>query len=195
MAKKILLIRHAESESNAGLHTSDPALISLTSMGYKQAENIAVNLSEPPELIVVSPYFRTQQTAEPTIKRFLGVTCEEWNTHEFTYFSPEKCKNTTRDERLPIIKKYWDLCDPSYCDGPGAESFGDFINRVKATINKIQERKEQSIVLFSHGQFIAALLWLVNNKISEVTSEKMREYYCWLQKKLLPNAGIVEVVF
>lgn len=195
MAKKILLIRHAESESNIGLPTSDPALIFLSPGGHEQAERLVDKLASPPELVVTSHYIRTQQTAEPVIKKYPHAPCEEWGIHEFTYLSPGKCKNTTRNERLPMVKQYWDSCDPSYCDGPGAESFGDFINRVKATINKIQERKEQSIVLFSHGQFIAALLWLVNNKISEVTSEKMREYYCWLQKKLLPNAGIAEVVF
>ncbi len=195
MTKKILLIRHAESESNAGLHTSDPASISLTSIGYKQAENIAINLSEPPELIVVSSYIRTQQTARPTIKRFPGVPCEEWTIHEFTYLSPEKCENTTKSERLSMVKQYWDLCDPSYCDGSGAESFIGFIKRVRSTIDRLKQRKEKFIVLFSHGQFIAALLWLVKNRITEITSEDMRSYYELLQKELLPNAGIVEVVF
>ena len=63
----IWLIRHGESEANAGLPTSDVALIELTEKGHQQAQKVASAFTQAPSLIVTSPYIRTKQTAQPTI--------------------------------------------------------------------------------------------------------------------------------
>ena len=125
--KRIWLIRHAESVSNVGMSTSDPATISLSPKGFEQANSIVQKFTGCPELIVTSPHIRAKQTAEPLIKNYPNVLHEEWGVQEFTYLSPAKCQNMTRDERLPMVKRYWELSNPLYCDGPGAESFSEFI--------------------------------------------------------------------
>ena len=129
MVTKICFIRHAESESNAGGRSSDPATIPLSKQGIAQAEALALTLSDKPSLVVTSRYIRTKQTASPVIKKFKDVSHEEWDIHEFTYLSPTKCENTTSADRLPMVQAYWEKCDPFYCDGEGAESFIDFIKR------------------------------------------------------------------
>jgi glutamine cyclotransferase len=64
---RVFLIRHGESESNAGLASSDPGSIPLMPDGHRQAGQIARVFSDIPALIVTSPYLRARQTAQPTI--------------------------------------------------------------------------------------------------------------------------------
>ncbi|MCK9554966.1 histidine phosphatase family protein [bacterium] len=194
MNKKIWLIRHAESESNIGVATSDPASIKLTETGFKQAELLASNIPKAPDLIVTSSYIRTKQTAGPVIAKFSHIPSEEWDTHEFTYLSPAKCQNTTPKERFPMVKGYWDKSDNDYCDGPGAESFRDFFNRVHNTIKKTKERKEQTIALFSHKQFISGMLWVLQKGISELHKGSMSEFRAFIRANDVKNAGFVEIV-
>lgn len=192
-SKKVWLIRHAESEANAGGRTSDPAVIPLSKRGYEQSEEIELKFSEEPDLIVTSRYIRTKHTAAPIRKRFSSAPHEEWDIHEFTYLSPDRCINTTEADRLPMVKEYWDRCDPFYCDGDGAESFNDFINRVRKTLENIKKRDESFITVFSHGQFIAGLLWIMKNDISDLTYKEMQGYKNFLYSVAPQNGEIIEI--
>lgn len=84
-------IRHGESAANAGGASSDPALIALTERGKAQAQAIAQSFEAAPELIVMSPFIRAQDTAAPTLRKFPGVPVEVWPVEEFTYLSPANC--------------------------------------------------------------------------------------------------------
>lgn len=193
MPKKIYLIRHAESESNAGLRTTYPKDISLSLLGFEQADKLAKEFPKQPDLIINSPYLRAKQTAEALSIKYPKVPMEEWEVQEFTYLSPNKYKNTTTIERIPMVMKYWETRDPLYCDGGGAESFTDLIKRVQATIEKLKNEKEKFIVLFSHEQFIAAILWSLNMDMADISSDKMREYRAFLENNRIPNCGIKEI--
>lgn len=81
----VLLIRHGESEANAGLPTASPTGIRLTAKGHAKAAAVAESIPERPGLIVTSPYLRTQATAAPFIRRYPEVPAEVWPVHEFTY--------------------------------------------------------------------------------------------------------------
>jgi probable phosphoglycerate mutase len=70
---RVWLIRHGQSESNAGLPTNGPAVTPLTAIGREQAERVAGAFTEPPALIVASPFIRARQTAEPTRRCFPAV--------------------------------------------------------------------------------------------------------------------------
>jgi broad specificity phosphatase PhoE len=66
----VLLIRHGESHANAGLPTAHPKTVKLTKKGLEQVETIPHALIKAnllPDLIIISSYARSQQTAEPTI--------------------------------------------------------------------------------------------------------------------------------
>jgi len=191
--KKIWLIRHAESESNAGMRSSDPGKIPLSPSGLEQAKNLVEKFIEPPNLVITSPYIRTKETAAPLLKKYTDVVREEWKVHEFTFLSPSKCQNTTQAERMPMVKKYWEECDPEYCDGEGAESFSDFIGRVKNAIDKLKKRDGKFIALFSHEQFIAAVLWIGIDNELRVSMDKMKEYKIFLGNNRIPNTGIREI--
>ena len=189
----IWLIRHGESESNAGEMTSDPSLIGLTPNGFKQAKAIAQSFKEEPSLIVTSKYKRARQTAQPTLERFNHVRHEEWDTiHEFTYLSPSHCRNTTILQRMPLVEAYWKRCDPHYCDGPGAESFSDFMGRASQTLERLNHNSKKFIAVFSHQQFIAALLWLLNNKKAEISSDRMGEFRKFMAKTPIENGAVIK---
>ena len=113
----VFLVRHGESQANAGIATPDPVKVELTPLGEKQADKeFAAFLKEntPLNLIVTSPYFRTKQTAEPTKALFPHTDIEEWEVQEFTYLSSMHRKRSTTQERKPLVDFYWTMCEPSF---------------------------------------------------------------------------------
>jgi broad specificity phosphatase PhoE len=155
--KNILFIRHGESEANAGLPTSDPAAITLTAKGFEQAKEVSELIDIEPDLVVMSSYLRTQQTAEPFLKKYSGVKTEIWPIHEFDFLSPKECMNTTVEQRKPWVKSFWDKCETDYTHGEDSESFGDFKSRVLASIKRLEESEEKNIIVFAHGHVMRAI--------------------------------------
>ncbi|HQS97025.1 MAG TPA: histidine phosphatase family protein [Novosphingobium sp.] len=154
---RAVFIRHGESTANTGLASVDMASIALTQRGEGQARRIAREWPEAPSLIVTSPFQRTKQTAAPTIARFPGVPVETWPIEEFTYLQSARWNGTASADRRPHVERYWTAADPTYCDGEGAESFGDFFRRVEATLARLAALPPTSLVyVFGHGQFIQA---------------------------------------
>jgi broad specificity phosphatase PhoE len=98
----VLIVRHAQSAANAGGRTSDPAAIPITGLGRSQAQCVRNLVPVPPDVIVVSSYIRTVQTAEPLTSRFPNVSVQEWPVQEFTYLDPALCASTTYSERKAL---------------------------------------------------------------------------------------------
>ena len=158
----IFLLRHGESAANADERTvdADPAQIPLTAKGIQQA-TLAAQLfaARPvPHLIVCSPMRRAKQTAAPLVEMFPDAVLEEWPIHELTYLSPEKCHNTTSADRKPMAEAYRQRNDPDWVEGPGAESFNQFLARVEDAATNIQTRRQKTVVMVGHNQFFTALL-------------------------------------
>lgn len=158
MPKQVILVRHAQSLGNAGMRTTNPTGNILTEYGRQQAEDFAATIKEAPDLISWSSYTRTMETAAPLARRFPEAKTEEWpDIQEFTYLDPVRCFNTTPEERKPWVDSYWDELNPHYTDGNGAESFADMIDRARKLLSHVRERSENSIFIFTHGQFMEAI--------------------------------------
>lgn len=158
---EVWLVRHGQSISNAGLPTGLPAESGLTDVGRGQAECVARALPMAPDLIVVSSYARAMDTARPAMERFPTSVAETAAVHEFTYLAPGRYTGTTRDMRHPMIREYWDRCDPAYRDGEGAETFAELASRVEVFFGRFVDPGQPGqafTVVFSHGQFIRAVL-------------------------------------
>lgn len=153
----ILLVRHGESEANAGLPTETPHSIPLTSRGHEQALALAENWTDAPGLIIVSPFIRTRQTAAQLMAKFPEVPVEEWPVQEFTYLNPRLYIGTTEAQRGEFARGYWLRCDPHWNDGGGAESFADFIGRIDELERRLRGLTRDTVI-FTHGYFIKALL-------------------------------------
>lgn len=189
---KVWLIRHGESEANAGLSTITPSEIALTDAGWKQARQISLAFEEAPTLIVTSYYLRAIQTAQPTIERFPKVPIETWDVQEFTYLSTEKLGKSSKAERLPFVNAYWKNSEPNYLDGPDAESFCDFLGRIKIMKERLRVANEGFVAIFCHGFVIKALLWanLVNS--FNATRDYMQNFYAFHTSFSLNNGSIIE---
>lgn len=173
--KQIYLIRHGESEGNAGLPSENHTKIPLTATGMEQAKMVPDQLPWTPQLIAVSPFLRARQTAQPTIERYPDVPVEVWpEICEFTYLAPDSCRGTTSAERRPRVDAYWALNDPYYCDGEGAESFDVLTSRAKQAVKHIQACPQSRIVIFSHAQFIRILKDVLANPTDTVEARMAR---------------------
>jgi broad specificity phosphatase PhoE len=199
MKKIVWFIRHGESLANADKHYKldnfSNAQVPLSDIGKKQAEALTDYFVLAPDLIIVSPYSRAKQTAGFLIEKFPDVPKLEWPIHEFTFFSTDRRFDTTVAGWKLLVDAYWQRGDPLHLDGKGAESFVDFINRVSDVIEKIKNRKEKFIVLFSHELTICAVKYLLENKPKEVTSKEMKEFREYFLLNRILNAEKVEFVF
>jgi broad specificity phosphatase PhoE len=190
--KRISLIRHAESHANVGLKTSKPAEIQLTDKGQQQARELAESIYEMPDIVITSPFVRTLQTAKPLLDKFPQVKHEQWPIYEFNYLSLQRCNNTAMEQRIPWATEYWERCNPDYCDGDGAESFSQFIDRTRDTLNKLRQRPENRIIVFSHMLFISALNWGKQRDFSgKVSSADMQDFKWYLFEKTVANCEII----
>ena len=194
---KTWLIRHGESESNARLPTDHPATIPLTKRGREQAERIAIAFPRAPDGIVISPYHRTRDTAEATLRRFPGVTVEEWPVQEFTYIAPARYRGTTVDDRRAHVRAYWDRLDPDSVDGEGAESFRGLTSRAARVLEMLRAAErpgpDRFLAVFSHGQFIRTLLWWSLRGTVDVNGLAMTQFLAFLRGVVVPNGAIVPV--
>jgi broad specificity phosphatase PhoE len=155
---RILLVRHGQSVANAGGIPPDHITNPLTELGQAQAKAFADGFSCEPTLFLISPYLRAQQTSIPLRQRYPEVPIEEWPIQEFNYLEPARHKGTSEEQQMPHILKFWERNDPAYSDGPGAESFGAFLSRVRDVVTRLTQLKSDGcIVVFTHGFFMQAV--------------------------------------
>lgn len=187
--KHIRLIRHGESAANAGEASTDHAKIPLTAKGVEQAYLVANSFTGAPGLIVASSFLRAQATAMATVAKFPDVPYEIWPIHEFTYLEPTRCVNTTVAERRRWVEAYWSRSDPAFVDGAGAESFLDFIARAQAFLGRLSDHPAQNIAVFSHGQVINAVAWLIERKPQQIDDRAMADCREFEILSRVPNCG------
>lgn len=185
------LIRHGESESNAGTPSADPGASPLTARGMAQAERVAARMPERPALIVASPYLRAAQTAEPTVARFPDVRRAEWPVQEFTYLGMFHDRLSTSDERRTHVVDYWSRADPHLSLG-GAESFMDLLGRVHDCLERLSTQPAGPVAVFTHGMFMRAVLWtLLTGPLTD--EPDMRAYHRFSGGLTVPNCTVVEL--
>lgn len=192
--KKILLVRHAQSVTNAGDVSENTKNVELTDRGHQQAKHL-VNICDKPELFITSPYVRTQQTSAFLRNKMPEVSHEEWDeVKEFTFLSESNWRNSSKADRKPFVDVFWEKADPEYCDGGGAESFSTFMCRIQTFLQKLKERSENIITVFTHGQFMKAVLWqIITNYTYPASSDAMKATDKFLQSIIMPNTGIIEM--
>ena len=76
------LVRHGQSASNAGLPAVGHGEVPLTALGREQAREVARRVDRQPDLLIVSPFLRAQETAAPMqndreLRPGLGVAREK----------------------------------------------------------------------------------------------------------------------
>jgi probable phosphoglycerate mutase len=187
---KVWIIRHGESIANAGAATPDPASIPLSWDGDQQSLRFAWSLHVEPDLIVMSPYIRTQETAQPTIQRYPEAKQEIWPIQEITFLSPVKYNNTTAAQRWPHVVDFWNKNDPDHIDGPGAESFNMMIDRVRDMVDRLKKAPEENIFVFCHERIIQGLMVLTAHPDLQ-PAEMMKTYRAFFEQNAVPNCAYI----
>ncbi|KOX99935.1 histidine phosphatase family protein [Pseudomonas nunensis] len=185
--KNVRLVRHGESAANAGAATLDHASIPITKKGIEQAKRVAKSVDRTPELIVSSPFSRARATADATVSVLPDAPFETWPIEEFAYLDPTRCVNTTVGQRKAWVEQYWTNADPSYIDGEGAESFLEFVARARSFLDRLATHPAQDILVFSHGQFLNAVAWLIERKPLQADAQTMIEWRRYEINNHVPN--------
>jgi len=174
------------------------AEIPLTALGLQQAEELAAAWDFTPYRIIVSPYTRTEQTAAPTIARFPEVPVERWGIHEFTYWDRAYWGDSTPEDRVEEVARFWRVCDPEHryaaVEGAGrAESYSDMLQRAETALEKMKEYPAgERVLLFSHGHFMQALRFVL--KFPEWSAkEKMENFRSYDERFKIKNGELMEV--
>lgn len=84
---------------------------------------------------------------------------------------------------------YWSRSDPAFTDGEGAESFLDFVSRAQAFLHKLAKHPAQDIVVFSHGQLINAVAWLIEIQPQQIDGRAMADWRQYEIANHVPNCG------
>lgn len=185
--QQVRFVRHGESAANAGHPSRDHESIPLTALGLHQAQMVASSFSIVPDLIVASPFTRAQATALATAVVFPRTPVETWSIQEFTYLEPTRCIDTTVAQRKGWVDEYWLRADPAHRDGCGAESLLDFVARARACLNRLAQHSATEIVMFSHGQFLNAIAWLLEAKPQLLDGHAMADWRRYEIGNHIPN--------
>ena len=187
-------IRHAESVANAGARTVEASSYPLSDLGFRQAQQLATALPVEPDLIIVSPYVRAQQTADFAIRRFPNARIEEWPVQEVQYLDPALCVGTTQDERNALADAYWDRGEPDQA-APNAESFTAFVARAADALHRLGKRTEKMTFIFCHGRMMDALAWLSLSPPSVIDAAAMRRFSKFIHGFTVPNCSVLPLHF
>lgn len=191
--RSLLLIRHAESLSNAGVATRGADSIELSTKGLRQASRLADSLVLPEgrSRLVASPFRRAMATAEPIGQRLGQAVYALPLLTEFTFLA-EPPLATTAAERRSAVHAYWLRADPLAREqGPFRESFEEFVHRVEAFHGWAQAQRTAVLVAVSHGLFIHAFHRLCEGRLF-ATAEGMSDLRRTFDSSDYPNAGVSE---
>lgn len=191
---EVWLVRHGQSIENAGNAGPGLGLAGLSAEGERQALALAGFLPQTTDLLVVSPYRRSQDTAAPILARFPDLRQEIWPVQEFSYLDPTRYDGSTPAQRRPAVEAYWRRCDPAHQDGPGAERFTDLLVRARDVLDRLR-RCPGFLVMVSHGQFLRALLLGLIQGLDFPEQDLMRRFLGLRQAIVLPNCGLIRARF
>lgn len=160
--KKIYLIRHAQSESNAGQAVRPNHAINLTDVGKTQAQELAdwlsANVTEPVTEIFVSQYIRTQQTAQPYLQSTKRTATVIEELHEFNFLDFDTIKDLSFDDIRVIADDFWQQ-HSAHRASELTESFEQFVERVQKVRAYFDALPDGTYLVFTHGMWIGMLIW------------------------------------
>jgi broad specificity phosphatase PhoE len=186
---RIYLVRHGQSQANAGGETLENALVPLTPLGELQARAIAPLL--PPSAVTIwsSPFKRTLDTAAPYCARMgrIVATCDD--LREFETVDTVQLRGTACEERESVVAGYWMKCDPDHRSGPAAETFREIHERVARARREFLSGLPDGSIIFGHGMWMALLFWQIWGfaSVDRIGMAQFRQFQLGFPT---PNAGV-----
>lgn len=169
--KRIILIRHGQSEGNVneGIYAIKPDYqLRLTEKGFEQAENCGKKLKKITKdescFFYVSPLWRTRDTYDQIIKAYGGSSIEKWEDPRIREQEWGHLKDKAECDR---INKERDEYGVFYYRIPDGESAADVYDRVSdfyGTLHRDFEKDDfpENCIVVTHGMTIRLFImkWL-----------------------------------
>ncbi len=158
MSTLVYIVRHGESEANAGPVRQGPES-RLTEKGRREAEMIARRCAAlHAEALIVSPYVRARETAEP-VSRETGLPIE-YSDLFAERRNPSVVYGVRHDDPVNIaaneaIRENFATPDWRHSD---EENFDDLKQRAGEALSFLESRPEKSLIVVSHGMFARILM-------------------------------------
>jgi broad specificity phosphatase PhoE len=184
--RRLVLIRHAESERNKAKKGSiyfvdDEARqrirgipdnkIPITPEGHRQARETGAQLRKQfgtPDYIYHSGYLRTEQTMEEILAAYpheeraqIAIRMSPFIRERDSGYGYDM---TTEEAAaaFPWLEEHWKTFGPFFARPPGGESLADTVNRVNTFLNMIfRDRAGQTVFVVSHGGTLRCLRFLL----------------------------------
>ncbi len=180
------IVRHGESTGNVAAAAAETgrleeidiperdADVPLSDTGREQAKAVGVWLAErPPDLVVVSPYLRTVQTAEIALADLQGVPVrrdERLRDRELGVLDLLTTHGV--QTRLPAEAVRRRRLGKFYYRPPGGESWADVALRLRALLGDLRRDHDGGrVLLFGHE----AVVFLLRYLIEELTEQQLME--------------------
>ena len=172
---EIFLVRHGETEWNAGEIFRGRADVSLNEKGIVQAKLLGDYLKKLRlEAVYSSPLQRAVRTAERIARPHSLDVIMESALIDMDYGEWQGMPLTEVKKIYKNLYKKWESA-PEKVRIPGGESLDDVGNRAIAAVNKIAKKHEGSVALVSHRVvnkvLICALLGLDNSHFWNIRQE------------------------
>ena len=185
--KTLYLIRHAQSEANAGGISKPERDISLSPLGREQAQALVARLARSNH-VYVSELRRTHETAAPYCRAH-GITPQVLpQLNEFSCLAFDRIRGMDGTARRPLADAYWQRADPLECTGAGADSFAAFNQRLSAFLAHYPQLEDGSL-LFGHGIWIGLLAWRLLGFSAE-TAADMAAFRRFQTGLPMPNTAV-----
>ncbi len=159
--RKILLVRHGETDWNLEMRFQGREDVPLNKRGQKQAELLARHLEGGKEEIarIYSSSLSRAMTTAKIIGGVLGAeprVAEDFVEIDFGSWEGRTYSEMSKAEKETL--SLW-MMDPTSCSIPGGESFALFQERVCRSYDKIiQENAEGNILIVTHSGAIKAVV-------------------------------------
>jgi len=162
MALTLLMARHGQTDLNTDERWQGRLDLPLNATGFAQAEQLALDLPQTIDALVVSPMQRARQTAEPVV-RARGLVPRfdaDFRERDFGVF-----EGLTADEaalQFPELAARnvayrWDE------QPPGAEATRAVVDRVARGLAQLRAHHDgQTVLLVSHGFVVRCLRYLID---------------------------------
>ncbi|MEK7068917.1 MAG: histidine phosphatase family protein [Patescibacteria group bacterium] len=190
--KTVYLVRHGESEANAGFPTYQAETSKLTERGIAQARFIAKRCEKLPiDVCIASTAVRSQETAR-IVGSAIGQTIEVEEVFTERRLPEEMIGMSRSDKKAQELELRWlrGFYEEGIRLGNG-ENFSDLKLRGASALKHLEDRSESNILVVTHGFFLRMIVACVIHGESLTP----REFERFAQGVSTHNTGLTVLKF
>lgn len=163
------------------------AAIPLSDAGRQQASHIAALLPANPAAVLMSDMVRTWQTAAPYCARVSATPEKQVVLNEFSLIDATRIAGMNGEQHRRFVRDYWDNPDPHRRWGTDADTFAEFVARVRAFITQHPDLPDTTVV-FGHGIWLIMLHWLLAESSANTLAD-MQAFQRYRLDFAMPNCA------